>query len=116
MSYTNGTWEQSASIIHCENGVICQLSEPRKTQYVEHYPVAISSPDWQEAMDNGKLIKAAPALLAALTEGIGIPVNDSFAADLESVAWIVEDKYPDLRDKLRAKAQAIRAAVAQVKE
>ena len=66
MSHTSGTWEQLANIIYCGDGVICQLSEPRKTDYIEHCPVDISSPDWKEAMDNGKLIKAAPQMLAAL--------------------------------------------------
>jgi hypothetical protein len=41
------------------------LSEPRKTENIEHHPIDIGSSDWQEAMDNGKLIKSAPLLLAA---------------------------------------------------
>lgn len=53
---TQGEWKQDASIIHCENGVICELSDPRKTVYIKHYRVEIGSVDWEEAMANGRLI------------------------------------------------------------
>jgi hypothetical protein len=55
---------------------------------------------------------SAPALLAALTEGIGIPANVDFAADLETMADQLQRGLPVYAEKIRAKAQAIRAAIA----
>lgn len=62
--HTPGDWQQSGNIIYSQdNGVICQLSEIREGDFIQHRPVKISSPDWDEAMANGQLIKAAPDLL-----------------------------------------------------
>lgn len=58
---------------------------------------------------------AAPSLLAALTEGIGIPANSDFADDLETIAGQLEDRLPVYAEKIREKAQAIRAALAAVR-
>lgn len=62
---TPGKWQQSGNIIYSENGVICELSEIRKGTTINHQPIDIGSPDWDEAMANGKIIIAAPELLAA---------------------------------------------------
>jgi len=43
----------------------CELSDPRVNEYVEHTHIKLGSEDWNEAMDNGRLITAAPDLLAA---------------------------------------------------
>lgn len=63
---TPGKWQQSGNIIYSENGVICELSEIRKGTTINHQPIDIGSPDWDEAMANGRIIIAAPELLAAL--------------------------------------------------
>lgn len=56
------------------------------------------------------------ALLALLTEGIGSPVETgpAFATDLEIAADLIEGKFPTRANALRAKADAIRAAIALV--
>lgn len=63
-----------------------------------------------------KIAVGFPAMLAVLTESIGIPANADFAADLETIAYAEEDRHFDfpLADALRAKAGAIRAALAGV--
>lgn len=64
---TPGPWEQSGNIIWSpDNGVICELSEIRKTGYIAHEGIGVTSPDWEEAMANGRMIAAAPEMLEAL--------------------------------------------------
>lgn len=58
------------------------------------------------------LMTAAPLMLAVLTEGIGIPANSDFAADLDTIADQLDSRLPVYAEKIRAKAQAIRAAIA----
>lgn len=58
------------------------------------------------------LHEAAPMLLAALAEGILSPANFDFADDLDTIADQLGSRLPVYADKIRAKAQAIRAAVA----
>lgn len=58
---------------------------------------------------------AASAMLAALTEGIGIPDSADFASDLEIIANFLKAYHPISADDLRRKAQAIRAAVADAR-
>lgn len=63
--HTPGEWKQKGRLIYSENGMVCELSEPRKTEYIRHYRVALDSPDHEEAMANARLIAAAPELLEA---------------------------------------------------
>jgi hypothetical protein len=74
-------------------------------------PVTLSGPDCAD----GRLKEAAPALLKALTGGIGIINNADFATDLESIAALVDDHFPGYARALAARAQAIRTALAAVR-
>lgn len=84
--YTQGDWQQTGRIIHSENGNICSLADPRKSDFVGDHPVEIGSPDWQEAMDNGKLIKAAPALLKACEAALAEMRNIDAYMEAQAVA------------------------------
>lgn len=80
----------------------------------------VNTPNWPEVEEenkaNARLIAAAPALLAVLTEGVGIPVYEDFASDLETIANQLEWKgLPVYAEKIRAKAQAIRDAVSEAR-
>jgi len=65
--FTGGEWEQHGYLIFSPGeGVVCQLSEPRGSRFVEHVPVSYrTTEDRDEILANGNLIVAAPALLAA---------------------------------------------------
>lgn len=88
MAHTQGEWVHHGSMIFgmgtkeppVRGGVVCQLSEPHPDNgLVHHDPIDIGSPGWDEAMDNGRLIKAAPALLAELElvrENLAMLVHD----------------------------------------
>lgn len=65
--------------------------------------------------DDGNLREAAPMLLKALTEGIGIHPTDDFATDLETIAHFIKMYHPLAADDLRRKSKAIRAAIAAAK-
>ena len=101
--HTPGPWEQQGRLIFAPEApaMICQLSEP-EAQFVEHMPVGLGSPRWAEAMANGAIIKAAPALLR-LCEGM--------IAVLEAVLL----EYPDYADEtdwsVLAEAQRVVADV-----
>ena len=84
MSYTPGKWTQYGSIIFSPGcGVICELSEPRpESGYVEHQRVDLGSPNWDEAMANGGLLKAAPELLEACEAAIQ-PCSKSWFCNIE---------------------------------
>ena len=62
-----GPWEQAGSVIFAPDAkaMVCELSEPHGSQYVEHKAVDLGSKDWQLAMATGQLIVAAPDLLEA---------------------------------------------------
>jgi hypothetical protein len=68
---TGGEWEQSANIIYSEQGNICSLSDPHSYDYITHCTVGISSPNWNEAMANGKLIVEAVKAYRYLIEKYG---------------------------------------------
>lgn len=73
--------------------------------------------EFETVADGDKLIRpiaSAPALLAVLTE----PINNhrpDFASDIEEIARYLSDESGTLAADLRAKAQAIRAAVAEAR-
>lgn len=62
-----------------------------------------------------RLIASAPALLAALTEGIGLTLSGDFASDLEVIATVLGDEFRVFAGRLEVKAQAIRGAIAAAK-
>ena len=66
--YTPGPWEQESTLIFAREAksMICELSEPRGPDVIRHERLSIGSSDWGEAMANGKLMAAAPEMLAAL--------------------------------------------------
>lgn len=72
-------------------------------------------------VNNDSIIKycpvheAAPLMLAALTEGIGLPDSPDFATDLETIANFLKAYHPISADDLRRKARTIRAAIAAVR-
>jgi hypothetical protein len=65
--HTPGPWRQSGTVIYSPNtGVICELSTVHPAdQAIHHVELELGSDDWDEAMANGALIKAAPDLLTA---------------------------------------------------
>ena len=73
-------------------------------------PITHSGPDTPD----GRLKEAAPLMLAALTESIGMRDGRDFASDLEATADLLEaaDHFHNRAEALRAKAQAIRGAIA----
>jgi hypothetical protein len=69
MSHTPGPWEiDGATIIWSPNGkaTVASVGEPRASKFVEYRRLSISSPDFNEACANVRLIAAAPELLEAL--------------------------------------------------
>jgi len=67
-----GPWEQLGTMIfEPRYGVICELSEPHpESMCVEHQRPKLGSDGWDEAMVHGRLITAAPKLLAALKDEV----------------------------------------------
>ncbi|RPJ40065.1 MAG: hypothetical protein EHM35_00215 [Planctomycetaceae bacterium] len=68
MDIASETWEQQGNVIFSPSAqcVVCQLSEPRPSRYVEHRAVDIGSPGWKEAMERGAAIARLPELLATV--------------------------------------------------
>ncbi len=65
---TPGPWTHSGRKVYApgENGGnVCEVSEPRGSDYVEHVPVELGSKDREEAYANARLIAASPELLEA---------------------------------------------------
>lgn len=81
-------------------------------------------PEYAETINNGggynldtrlaTLTAERDALREACTSDIGIARKSTFAFDLEAIAEAMEDQYPTTANKIRAKAKAIRAALAGV--
>lgn len=94
-------------LAHLENGFIKHL----------HYCPFEGAADKASGSPEGdRLREAAPALLAALTEPLADSPTFSFADDLDILATLVDSfGWHPTGDALRAKAQAIRAAIARVK-
>lgn len=53
---TGGEWKREGKYIFSEHGNICVLSDPGKNDSIEYVPLKINSPNWDEAIENGKLI------------------------------------------------------------
>jgi hypothetical protein len=67
--FTPGPWfVEGATIIWSSAGraTVAAVGEPRATQLVEYRRLSISSPHFNEACANARLIAAAPELLEAL--------------------------------------------------
>ena len=62
-------WSQLGSTIYAESddtntgGVICELSEPLASEFIQHHPLQIDSPHWEEQMKNAAVIVEAYNLL-----------------------------------------------------
>jgi len=78
MDIATERWEQYGAHIFSpsEGRMICQMSEP-EAQFVEHRPLEVGSPHWEEAMARARAIENVPLLLA-LTKALndGNPVED----------------------------------------
>jgi hypothetical protein len=76
--HTPGPWRQSGTVIYSPNtGVICELSTVHPAdQAIHHVELELGSDDWDEAMANGALIKAAPDLLKACIALVDAPYAD----------------------------------------
>lgn len=107
--HTSGPWK----VLHNYN----VMKDNRSIANCGGYTV--NTEDWQEVDEenkaNAQLIAAAPVMLAALTEGLGIYPGYTFADDLEAIAEILDDYHLAIASNLEAKAQAIRAAIAQAR-
>lgn len=57
-----------STLVFGREGNVCECGEPRAEKFVSHTGVSISSPDFDEAAANARLIAAAPDLLAALRD------------------------------------------------
>jgi hypothetical protein len=64
-----GEWAGDGILIYYRGGMICEMSEPHATQYVEHKPLSISSPEWKAAMTvKAHIAAASPATVLALLD------------------------------------------------
>ncbi len=101
---TPGPWTHSGRMVYApgENGGnVCEVSEPRGSDYVEHVPVELGSKDREEAYANARLIAAAPDLL----ESARVLLNACYEADVrEELAGEVDGSYMDAVGKAIAKA------------
>lgn len=72
MKHSPGSWIQTGTTIWADgHGIVCELSEVNPPSgNIEHWRLEIDSPNWDEAMANGRLIIAAPGLLTATCETI----------------------------------------------
>jgi hypothetical protein len=69
---TAAPWEQSGTLIYSKEGTICELSELRKSRFIQHEALQIGSEYWDEQMANARLIAAAPDLLEACKSAISL--------------------------------------------
>ena len=82
---TAGPWTHEGRLVWSPDGMICEISEPRASRFVQHFSVAAGSPDFREAMANGKLIAAAQDLLAACKDAL--ICNDQEVGHHEQCGW-----------------------------
>lgn len=101
---TPGPWEQSGTLIYATEGTICELSELRKSRYIQHERLEIGSPYWDEQMANAALIATAPDLLALCKELLNQDSNNGCGCELASCTICSPNKL----------LGRIRAAVAKV--
>lgn len=96
---TAGPWESMGLMVYRggeEGANICEISSPRGSRWVEHHRCDISDPDWDEAVANMRLIRAAPELLEAcrfaLDHLTGAPAGEVSPSYLANVLLQVIEK------------------------
>lgn len=110
--HTPEPWEQQGRVIvHFgkRGAMICELSEPRASNVAKHATLRLGSPDAEEAYANGRLIAAAPELLAVCKEAEEI-IEDRMDNASDPGAF---DRWDNL---CAAVAVRLRTAIAKAKE